>query len=89
MEHYDSEEIVNVGTGEDLAIRELAELIAEVVGYRGKITWDGTKPDGTPRKLMEVSRLRSLNWGHITSLSKRIADAYRWYTHQTGLKPTG
>lgn len=62
MENYDGPEQVNVGTGEDLEIREIAALVAEVVGYKGRVEWDDTKPDGTPRKLLEVSKLRALGW---------------------------
>jgi GDP-L-fucose synthase len=62
MENYDGPEQVNVGTGEDLEIREIAALVAEVVGYQGRVEWDETKPDGTPRKLLDVSKLRALGW---------------------------
>ncbi len=70
---------INVGTGRDISIRELAELIADVVGYRGDLRFDPTKPDGTPRKLMDVSLLSSLGWTAKIGLREGIADAYRWY----------
>jgi GDP-L-fucose synthase len=70
---------INVGTGEDLSIEELAETIAEVVGYDGPIEFDTSKPDGTPRKLMDVSRLHDLGWKHSTSLKEGIEKTYQWY----------
>ena len=71
--------LVNIGCGEDLSIRELAEMIAEVVGYSGKLIFDATKPDGTMRKLMDVSRMKSLGWVASTSLRKGIFTAYQSY----------
>ena len=82
MENYSCPEIVNIGTGEDVTIKELAETIAEVVGYQGEIMWDIEKPDGTPRKLLDVSRLHSLGWQHTTSLKDGIARTYEWYCAQ-------
>ena len=82
MENYNCPEIVNIGTGEDVTIKELAETIAEVVGYQGEIMWDIEKPDGTPRKLLDVSRLHSLGWQHTTSLKDGIARTYEWYCAQ-------
>lgn len=79
MLHYDQEEIINVGTGEDLTIHELAELIAEVAGFRGTIAQDISKPDGTPRKLLDVSRLRALGWQPRTPLREGLAATYRWF----------
>lgn len=79
MNHYDSEEIINVGTGEDLPIKDLAMLIRDVVEYPGEIRWDSSKPDGTPRKLLDVSRLRSAGWTARKSLREGIADTYQWY----------
>jgi len=70
---------INVGTGEDLSIAELVEVIKKVVGYEGKIIYDKTKPDGTPRKLMDVSRLHNLGWKHSTSLEEGIKKAYKWF----------
>jgi GDP-L-fucose synthase len=79
MERYDSGEIVNVGTGEDVTIRELAELVRRVVGYGGELVFDTTKPDGTPQKLLDVSRVRALGWAPKTSLEDGIRAAYKWY----------
>lgn len=79
MEHYDSPEPINVGVGEDLSIRELAELIARVVGYQGEFVFDASKPDGTPRKLLDVSRLRELGWEPKVSLEEGIKRTYKWY----------
>ena len=76
MLHYDGKELVNVGTGEDLTIRELAETIKEVVCYEGGLEFDSSKPDGTPRKLMDVSKLHSLGWKHSTGLKEGIVTAY-------------
>ena len=79
IENYDSPEIVNVGCGEDVSIRELAELICEVVGFKGKLVFDTTKPDGTPRKLLDVSRLMNLGWTPRISLREGVAQTYAWY----------
>lgn len=76
MEHYNEKQFLNIGTGEDLTIRELAEIIKNIVGYNGKITWDTTKPDGTPRKLMDVSKAHSLGWKHEVSLEEGIKKTY-------------
>ncbi|GAA1358173.1 GDP-L-fucose synthase family protein [Streptomyces beijiangensis] len=78
LERYDGDDPVNVGTGEDLALSELAELVAGVVGYRGTITWDTTKPDGTPRKLLDVTRISALGWKPETSLRDGIEETYAW-----------
>lgn len=79
LEKYDSAEIVNVGCGEDISIRELAELICDLVGFRGDLTWDATKPDGTPRKLLDVSKLHDLGWRHSIGLREGIARTYEWF----------
>lgn len=76
METYNEPGLVNIGVGEDLAIRELAELIKEITGYDGKITWDTSKPDGTPRKLMDVSKLHSFGWKARISLREGIEQVY-------------
>ena len=76
MENYDEKEFINIGTGEDLTIRELAELVKEIVGYKGDLLFDITKPDGTPRKLMDVSKLKDLGWKYHTGLSDGIARSY-------------
>lgn len=77
MHHYSEKQLVNIGTGEDLTIKELAELIKDVVGYSGEIVFDASKPDGTPRKLMDVSKLNGLGWKHHTTLEQGIKLAYR------------
>ena len=79
LEKYDSPEIVNVGCGEDISIRELAELICDVVGFEGELTWDKTKPDGTPRKLLDVSKLRGLGWTPTIPLRDGIVRTYDWF----------
>src|SRR2546430_921163 len=79
LEKYDSSEIINVGCGEDVSIRELAELICEVVGFDGDLAWDATKPDGTPRKLLDVSKLRALGWKTSIPLRDGIARTYEWF----------
>ncbi len=79
IEHYDSDEHVNVGTGEDISIRDLAVLVAEVVGFEGRIEWDSSKPDGTPRKLLDVARLRGLGWAPEISLRGGISTTYSWF----------
>ncbi len=80
IEHYDGDEHVNVGVGEDISIRELAELVAEVVGFEGRIEWDTSKPDGTPRKLLDVSRRAGLGWSPTISLRSGIEATYEWFT---------
>jgi GDP-L-fucose synthase len=79
LERYDDPMPVNVGVGTDLSIRELAELVASVVGYDGAIEWDTSKPDGTPRKLLDVSRLRSLGWEPSIALPDGVAATLRDY----------
>lgn len=79
LEKYDSAEIINVGCGEDISIRELAELICDVVGFQGDLTWDSSKPDGTPRKLLDVSKLHDLGWRHSIGLRDGIARTYEWF----------
>ncbi|MFF8399117.1 GDP-L-fucose synthase family protein [Streptomyces sp. NPDC016172] len=79
IEHYDADGPVNVGTGTDLTIRELAELVADVAGYGGSVEWDTKQPDGTPRKLLDVSRLTTLGWAPRIGLREGIARTYAWY----------
>jgi GDP-L-fucose synthase len=79
MLHYNEELHVNVGTGEDLEIGELAKIVKNIVGFNGKIESDTTKPDGTPRKLLDVSLLHSLGWKHSTPLEDGIKKVYDWY----------
>jgi GDP-L-fucose synthase len=82
MDKYDSEEIINVGVGEDLTISALALLVQEIVGFDGEVIWDSSKPDGTPRKLMDVSRITGLGWRAGISLADGIADTYSQYCRQ-------
>jgi len=82
MQNYEDESFLNVGTGEDLAIRDLAELVAQVTGFKGGIVWDTTMPDGTPRKLLDVSRLHALGWRAKTNLHDGIRLAYNWFTNR-------
>ena len=87
MKTYSGKELVNIGTGVDLSIKQLAETICDVVGFKGKLVWDTTKPDGTPRKLMNVSKLHLLGWKHTVELKEGINLAYQDfktnYTHYT------
>jgi len=77
---YDAEPIVNIGWGEDLTIRELAELVLSVIGYTGRLTFDTTKPDGTPRKLLDVTRMTQLGWRPRIALRPGIESTYAWFT---------
>ncbi len=79
MNNYDGSEIVNIGTGKDCTIKELAEMIKEVVGYEGQIYWNTSKPDGTPRKLLDVSRLNKLGWKYKTDFKTGLKKTYEWY----------
>lgn len=79
MNNYDDSEIINIGTSTDISIRDLANLIKEVVGFKGEITWDSTKPDGMPRKLLNVSKLHKLGWKHKINLDDGIDKTYKWY----------
>lgn len=79
LENYDSPEIVNVGCGEDISIRQLVELICEVVGFVGDLVFDASKPDGTPRKLLDVTKLNALGWRPQISLREGIARTYEWF----------
>ncbi len=84
MNNYQGDEIVNVGVGQDQTIGDLAEKIRDLVGYRGDITFDTSKPDGTPRKLLDVSRLFGLGWRPKTSLRDGISQTYGWYQEKMG-----
>ena len=79
MENYSSPDFINIGSGTDVTIKELAETVQHAVGYEGEIVWDTTQPDGTPRKLMDGTRIRALGWEPKISLPDGIADAYRWF----------
>jgi GDP-L-fucose synthase len=82
MQEYNDPLFINVGTGEEISIRGLAELVKEVVGFEGEITFDNTKPDGTPRKLMDSSRVHSLGWKHVTSLREGLEKAYSFFVKE-------
>jgi GDP-L-fucose synthase len=79
LENYNSPEIINVGCGEDISIRELAELICDIVGFDGELAWDSTKPDGTPRKLLDITKQRALGWKPAIPLRDGIAQTYKWF----------
>jgi GDP-L-fucose synthase len=90
LEHYDGPSQVNVGTGRDATIREIAETVAEVVGYAGKTRWDGSKPDGTPQKLLDVSLLREQGWEASIGLREGIAATVEWFrAHREDLREVG
>jgi GDP-L-fucose synthase len=79
LEKYDDAQTINVGVGDDLPIRELAETIADVIGYEGALEWDTSKPDGMPRKLLDTSRINALGWQPKISLREGVASTYAWY----------
>jgi len=83
MKNYNSSEIINIGTGEDLPIKDLAEKIKEIAGYDGKIVWDKSKLDGTPRKLLDVSKITKLGWKHKIELENGLKLTYEWFSNQT------
>ena len=90
MRRYSGEEHVNVGTGTDVTIRELAELIAKVVGFQGRMRFDPAKPDGTPRKLLDVSKLTRMGWTATTPLEEGLRRSYRWFLdHQAEARGVG
>ena len=82
MENYNDSEIVNVGCGEDQTIRVLAETISEVVGYSGSLAFDSSRPDGTPQKILDISKIRVLGWTPEIPLKKGLEQVYQWYTEQ-------
>lgn len=84
LQNYDGDAFVNVGCGEDLSIKELAETIQRIVGFEGRIDWDTSQPDGTPRKLLDIGKLKGLGWAPQTSLEQGIKLAYDWYLQDTG-----
>ena len=81
--NYNSSEHLNIGTGEDLTIKELAELVAELAGFKGELAWDSSKPDGTPRKVLDVSKAKALGWSPKISLRDGIASTIAWYKDAT------
>jgi GDP-L-fucose synthase len=86
MENYSDAELVNIGTGVDVTIKELAETVKQIVGFEGEIRWDVSKPDGTPRKLMDVSKLHQLGWKHHIELMDGIRLAYQDFLHNVALR---
>jgi GDP-L-fucose synthase len=84
IDHYDDARHINVGTGEDVTIKELAAMVAAAVGYDGEVVWDTGKPDGTPRKLLDVSRIQSLGWKPQISLKDGIRTTYEWFVARYG-----
>jgi len=84
LEHYDGPQQVNVGTGTDVTISELAEMVAEAVGFQGETLWDASKPDGTPQKLLDVSRLGTLGWTAQLSLASGVLETVRWFREREG-----
>ena len=87
MQNYDSPEIINVGVGEDIEIRGLARLIAAVTGFKGEIVFDDSKPDGTPRKLLDTTRLRALGWKPRIDLEEGVRQTYAWYLQHQASAP--
>lgn len=79
MNTYNENEIINIGTGEDITIKELAEIISEVIGYKGKIQFDPSKPDGTPKKLLDITKIKNLGWKPTTELKTGLMKTYQWY----------
>ena len=79
MQNYDESEHINVGTGEDVTIKELAETISDIIGFSGGFNWDTSKPNGTPRKVLNVDKIKSLGWGPVTNLRDGILKTYQWY----------
>lgn len=83
LESYNDNRIINVGAGKDIAIKDLAELIQKIIGYQGEIKWDSSKPDGTPKKLLDVERINNLGWKANTSLESGISQSYQWFINNT------
>jgi GDP-L-fucose synthase len=86
MLHYSGSEVLNIGVGKDISIGELANLIKEIVGFQGEVRYDASKPDGTPQKLLDVSKLRALGWQSKTSLREGINKTYRWYVQNAEVR---
>ena len=79
MKNYNRSEIINIGSGKDLKIRELAQIVKKIVGFKGKIVWDSSKPNGTPKKQLDVSKLFKLGWQPKIKLEEGIAREYKWF----------
>lgn len=79
MQNYEDSEIINIGTGDDISIKDLAEMVKEVIGYQGRLVFDASKPDGTPRKLLDVSKINSIGWKATIDLQTGIEQTYKWF----------
>lgn len=79
MENYNAQEHVNIGTGEEVSIKQLAETVKEIIGYKGQLLFNSDKPDGTPRKLTDITKLHELGWKHSINLKEGIEDSYKWF----------
>ena len=86
MQNYSEPGIINIGTGEDISIHDLALLIGEISGFQGELVFDSSKPDGTPRKLLDVAKIQDLGWHHSISLKDGIKTTYKWIKGQTESK---
>lgn len=86
MLHYEDNEPINIGTGEDLTMREVILMIAKIVGYQGEIIFDASIPNGTPRKVLDVSRIHALGWKHTVDLETGVRSTYEWFCNQTELR---
>ena len=82
VEKYDDAETINIGTGKDLSIKEISEIVKEVVGFQGEVTWDESKPDGTPRKLLDITKLRNLGYQPHEDLKTGITKTYEWFKRE-------
>ena len=89
INNYDEHEIINIGTGEDLSIKEISELVKEVVEFEGEIVWDKGKPDGTPRKLLDVSKIKNLGFSNQQDLRAGIYKTYEWFKHELSKPNSG
>lgn len=84
MESYDDSEIINIGTGKDMSIKELVKLVSNIIDYKGEVHWDTSKPNGTPRKVLNIDKIKSLGWNPKISIHDGLYKTYQWYlTHRT------
>jgi GDP-L-fucose synthase len=84
LENYNDSQFINVGTGVDITIKELSELVKEIVGYNGELTWDISKPDGMPRRVLNVSKINALGWKHTINIKEGLQKTYEWYLKNVG-----